>query len=557
MLITEKRLETIGVFIYNGSDRSVLRVRNTFNRKKIVLNPYEKKAIIFEPTRSFPFTKYIYNIAIKSRSGQGSFVNILTDPKRITNALLEIGEWEEAISILSKSGPLDKEGWSLLGLAYSMGGRSKEALDAFRKGLSPSARELFDGNGWEKAFEKFTNIDSAFLIDSLTVNYNVDQFQQLVGRKLGWMAHFDPRFDKPGFLLFGPYKKFPEGHFKAIFKIRVIGSGESPAARIDVNNEDTILAERIIKDTKGKVEEFSLNFYNDEPDRPIEFRVNALGKRELWVEEIKVFPDLQNHYKRFFGMIYHYWGLSAGDSGLREEAVEHFKIAGLLGNNDTEGLYQMAKVYEKMGMEDMAMVAYKKVLRDIPNHIDSLLALRRLTSQGTTGLEERIKAITPGHEIKQNFGNSIEFLGYSIGRKFEPLSPQSSPLRGEGGEGEVFKVHPGEEFSISYFWRSLKRMRSNYSIFVHFRKAGAPVFQNDHSPSLQMTKWKVGSVVRYNYTVTVPPDATAGRYEIVIGLWDTIGSKERIKLKGKTVDELKVGSIEVLGMPSSYYRKDK
>lgn len=547
VLISERKLKTIGIFIYNGSGKTDLKIKTTFNRKKIALDPYERRVILLNPSLSFPFIKYIYNISIGCGKEGGAFVSILTDPKRIVNALLEVGDWEGAIGILSNDGLKDKEGRSLLGLAYSMGRRYKEALEAFRNGLSPSRKELLSEKEWTRTFEKFTNIDSAFLRDSLTVNYNIDQFFQQTGRKMGWIAHFDPRFDRSGFLLFGLYKKFPKGHFKAIFKIRVIGSGKSPAARIDVFNGEVTLAEKIIKDTKGKVEEFSLNFYNDEPDRPIEFRVEALGGRELWAEEIKVLPDIYNQYKKFFGKVHHYWGLSAGNSGLREEAIEHFEIAELLGYNDTEGLYQMAKVYEKMGMKEKAIGTYKRVIDAIPNHIDSLLALKQvqgLASQGTL-LEGRIKSLTPKYEIRQGFGDFIEFIGYSIGRKFESPSPRSSPLGGEGSEGAVFKVHPGEEFSISYFWRTLEKLRSNYSIFVHFRKDDITVFQNDYSPSLKTNKWKTGEVVREDYTIKVPSSAPVGKYDIIIGVWDPEGSKERLRLKGRSIEELRIGSIVV------------
>lgn len=536
LIISEKKLDQIGIFLYNGSERSRLKVKTSFKGKKITLDPYEKRAIVFEPFRSFPFTKYIYDISISSRKGGGEvFVNILTDPKRIANALIESGDWEQAISILSKRGQMDKEGWSLLGLAYSIGEKYKDALESFRKGLSPSATELLNCNEWKKTFESFANIDSAFLTDSLAVEYGVDKFQQQAGRKMDWMAHFDPRFDMPGFVLFGPYKRLPRGHFNAVFKIRTIpdmigtgGHDNRPAARVDVFNGDSIIAERVIRDTRGRIEEFSLGFYNDEPDRKLEFRVEALGGRELWVEEIKVFPDIQGHYKWFLGMVHHYWGLSAGNMGLREEAAEHFRGAGLLGYKETEGLYKMAGVYEKMGMKEEAVRAYREILNETPNHKDSLLALRRLISQGAAGLDERIRVLTPEHDIRQGVGDIIEFMGYSIDKE---------------------RVSPGGGFMISYFWHPLKKIRANYSIFVHFRKDGATVFQNDRPPSMQTNRWKMGSIVKEGYRVDVPPDAPAGRYDIIIGLWDPEGTKERVKLKDQKMDELKIGSIEVSATP--------
>ncbi len=534
VLISEEKLKTIGIFIYNGSEKTSLRIKAGFKIgawQAMTLHPYERRAILLNPSRSFPFIKYIYNISISCGEKGGAFVNIQTDPKRIANTLLELGDWEGAISILSKDDLKDKEGWSLLGLAYSMGERPKEALKAFRNRLSPFVTEatLVSDKEFEKVFEGSTNIDPAFLRDSLTVSYSADQLYNIVGKKGSWIAHFDPDSNRPGVLLFGPYKRFPIGDFKAVFRIRVMGSGEKPAARIDVFNGDTILTEKIIKDTRGKTEEFSLDFYNDEPDRPLEFRVEALGGRELWAEDIKVFPDIQGHYKRFLGMIHHYWGFSAGELGLSEEALEHFRIADVLGYRDTNSLYRMASIYEKMNMEKEAMMTYKEIISNVPNHIDSLTALKRI--QGFTSerwIEDRIEYLTSQYKVRQNFSDLIEFIGYNIDRA---------------------KIQPGGEFKISYFWRALKKIRTNYFIFVHIQREGGIVFQNDHSPPVPMKRWREGEVTREDFTVRVPSDAPAGNYDIVIGVWDPEGSRESIKLKGRTIDKIKIGTIEVSDKP--------
>jgi len=185
----------------------------------------------------------------------------------------------------------------------------------------------------------------------------------------------------------------------------------------------------------------------------------------------------------------------------------------------------MAGVYEKMGMKEEAIRIYRKIINKVPNHMDSLLALRRLLSQDIGEIEKRIRYLTPEHGIKQSFGDAIEFMGYSVDKE---------------------KVNPGGELRISYFWRSLRKLRSNYSIFVHFRREGSTVFQNDHTPSSQTKKWKEGGVMREDYVTGVPEDIPEGRYDVIIGLWDPEGSKERVRLKGKAIDEIKIGSIEVV-----------
>lgn len=519
VILSEKGLDTVAILLYNGSEKTVLNIKGA-SKRRITLKPYEGTVVTFKPSRSFPFIRYTYNISIGCGRG-GSFVRILTEPKAIAHALLESGDWKGAITALK--GHKDQEAYSLLGLAYSMGEQWNEALGSFKKGLTFSIRDVQGSKEWEKSFEGLTNIDSAFLKDSLTVNYNAEKLYSITGKKMGPIAYFDPEVDKPGYLLFGPYKRFPAGAFRAVFKINAIGPGGSPAARIDVYAKE-IITERRVRNSGGRFEEFFLDFCNEGPEEPLEFRVEALGAKELWVEEIKVFPDIQGNYKRFLGMIHHYWGLSALKSGLFEEAMEHFKIAGDLGYKDTEGFYQMGRVYEEMGIKEEAIRAYRRVIGDIPNHIDSLLALRRLRYRGAM-LGEKIKALTPEYRIGQNFGDYIEFIGYSIDKE---------------------RLCPGEEFDIFYFWRSSRKIRVNYFIFVHFRSDGATIFQNDHYPFLETKRWRKGGVVREDYTLKVPPDAPAGNYDIIIGVWDPEGSKERLMLNGQKTDEIRIGSIEVI-----------
>jgi hypothetical protein len=110
------------------------------------------------------------------------------------------------------------------------------------------------------------------------------------------------------------------------------------------------------------------------------------------------------------------------------------------------------------------------------------------------------------------------------------LPPHLNPLP----QGERIKVRGGE-------WeRVIERFTNIDPVFL---KDSLTVRYSFPSPPIR--QWRKGEVVREDYSVNVPLDAPAGKYDIIIGLWDPEGSKERLKLKGKTSDEIKIGEIEI------------
>ncbi len=103
--------------------------------------------------------------------------------------------------------------------------------------------------------------------------------------------------------------------------------------------------------------------------------------------------------------------------------------------------------------------------------------------------------------IDYKFGASIALAGYSF--------PQS--------------IAPGSTLNVKLFWRALKIIDEDYTVFVHLVDAnGKIIAQKDAPPqngAYPTSFWETGEIIEDDYALTIPHDATPGNYRIVIGLY--------------------------------------
>jgi hypothetical protein len=83
-------------------------------------------------------------------------------------------------------------------------------------------------------------------------------------------------------------------------------------------------------------------------------------------------------------------------------------------------------------------------------------------------------------------------------------------------------------------------VKKDYTVFVHFMKDDATLFQGDHQPPLPTSLWKVGELVGDRSCVAVPPGADLDGLLVVIGLADSGGSRGRLRMSGGS-DRLELG----------------
>lgn len=106
-------------------------------------------------------------------------------------------------------------------------------------------------------------------------------------------------------------------------------------------------------------------------------------------------------------------------------------------------------------------------------------------------------------------------------------------LRGYALSGSM--VRPGGTLGVSLFWRGEKPTPTNYTVFVHVtddqnRKAG----QHDGQPrdgQRPTSIWRPGELVEDQVDVPIVPDAPAGQYRVVIGVYN-LATMQRLLLAG-------------------------
>ena len=112
-----------------------------------------------------------------------------------------------------------------------------------------------------------------------------------------------------------------------------------------------------------------------------------------------------------------------------------------------------------------------------------------------------------------NFGNQIQLAGYEMDRR---------------------ALAPGESLTLTLYWRGLKPMTTNYSVFAHVRGAGESLWaQSDSWPqdgAAPTAAWIPGETVTDIRALTLKPDTAPGVYDVEVGLYDENGNRLQLVL---------------------------
>ncbi len=127
------------------------------------------------------------------------------------------------------------------------------------------------------------------------------------------------------------------------------------------------------------------------------------------------------------------------------------------------------------------------------------------------------------------FGAQIELIGFEI-----------TPQANAGGTARV-----------TLALKSIASLDRVYSVYVHLRDAdGTIVTQGDRvicDESLNPADWRPGDIVLQDFALTLPPDAAAGQYPVVVGLYDSTGARLPVGETSlpHTIDGVTLGQVEV------------
>jgi mannosyltransferase len=140
-------------------------------------------------------------------------------------------------------------------------------------------------------------------------------------------------------------------------------------------------------------------------------------------------------------------------------------------------------------------------------------------------------AAAPTVQSGARFGDHITLQGYSL---------PSAALK------------PGDILQLTLFWQTAAQVDARYKVFVHLYAdpSQPPVAQVDGEPGgglAPTNTWAVGAVVPDNHGVLIPTDLPAGRYQLMIGLYDLFtGDRLPITLNNiPQVDRLSLETITI------------
>jgi len=137
------------------------------------------------------------------------------------------------------------------------------------------------------------------------------------------------------------------------------------------------------------------------------------------------------------------------------------------------------------------------------------------------GLAKDQKAPKPiQHVVDAQLGDSVMLLGYDL-------------------SGE--RVKPGDTLELTLYWRCLKAMGTDYTVFTHALDESGMVRAQQDSPPIDgrhpTSRWSPGEVIQDRYELTFAPDSPEGRYQIEVGMYDA-RTGERLAVYAKSGEEL-------------------
>jgi hypothetical protein len=127
--------------------------------------------------------------------------------------------------------------------------------------------------------------------------------------------------------------------------------------------------------------------------------------------------------------------------------------------------------------------------------------------------------------VNASLGDKVELAGYKL--MTDVASPQSG----------ILTTAPNTALRLTLYWHVLAPLEISYTVFTHLLDANGQLWaQKDNPPvrgSYPTTDWRVGETIVDKYSIIIPPNAPAGRYELEVGLYDAT-TGQRLPLLDKT-----------------------
>lgn len=82
---------------------------------------------------------------------------------------------------------------------------------------------------------------------------------------------------------------------------------------------------------------------------------------------------------------------------------------------------------------------------------------------------------------------------------------------------------PGQTLTLTLYWQALRPVVEDYTIFVHLLGSDGALLAQHDAPPLDglypTSRWVAGDVFTQRVSLTIPPEARAGKYELLAGMY--------------------------------------
>ena len=165
-----------------------------------------------------------------------------------------------------------------------------------------------------------------------------------------------------------------------------------------------------------------------------------------------------------------------------------------------------------------------------PATLDALPAVDAHTKAalGTVHIVDYVVVGQPDTKPQQAFAAPVN-LGGQIALLGVTLPPPATVKR-------------GASLPVTLAWQATQTMTIDYNSFVHLLGPdGKLVAQQDKQPQasfLATHLWQPQQVMQEVYTLTLPPDAPAGQYQLLAGMYDANGQRLPVQVNGQAAGDV-------------------
>ena len=463
--------------------------------------PRETKQLVFPLQWSMPyFDSSLYPVKIRSHTGYvprftagtasndqrflGCRVRLSLNPLDIGQAYLandQPGEASAILEALVKKQPENIQARYYLALAYQQTGKLEAAaqelehcnhlLPNFRQTIlqqcetqgTTCTSELVKTDPHPQDMQEHI----ADFLQPITRRYEAEQLSRKTGNisrqdaaSNGKVVVFDPAKNPPEYLVYGQYATYPPGLYQARFRIQSQKSYDDRAQPlgtaffIEVYNKDLGILERegIFLENRQKTQpaefrEYTLNF-DLAYSATLEFRVETTGYARVAVDKIDVYPRLPQQIYRAVAQV----KLS---NGAYDDALSDLEQ--LLIIDPWSPSLQIDALKAELDAQKwenaLEIITKHQDLSNMRTGIASVVVdAEQIVNPRLRDYLERLYAhFVPQIPCEHIFDQTLALIGYD-------LAPTTTTA--------------GDRFRIQYFWKALRPVDEDYTVFVHFKRKG-------------------------------------------------------------------------------------